>query len=87
MTVCIVVNGEKFQSRADLNLNQTTCPSYFHILQYVQVSNGLNHYFFCLILYTDTHTDRQTHIQTDRHTDRHEYFIVAVDKPQNYKNL
>ena len=44
------------------------------MLQYVQVSSGLNHYFLVI-----------THRQTPRHTDRHEYFIVAVDKPQLQK--
>ena len=45
------------------------CPmsSYFHILQYVQVSSGLNHYFW-VIMYTGTHT--HSHRQKDRQTHR-----------------
>ena len=50
------------------------------ILQYVQVSSGLNHYFLSYRVHTQT--DRQTPRQTDRHTDNDEYYIVAVDKPQ-----
>ena len=77
LTVCIVVNGEKFQSHAvTLTLiGQCPCrtrPSYFHILQYVQVSSQLNHYFLSY----------RVHRQTDRHTDKHEYSIVVVEKPQ-----
>ena len=55
---------------------------------YVQVSSGLNHYFFSFRVHreTDRHTekqtDRHTDDQTDRQTDGHEYSIVAVDKPQ-----
>ena len=62
-----------------------TCPSYFNILQYVQVSSGLN---FFLSIRVHRHTERYTHqdLPTDRHrhthTDRYEYSIVAVDKPQ-----
>ena len=72
------------KSRRDLNLDRTmqcrTRPSYFHILQYVQVSSQLNHYFLSYRVHrqTDTHTLRHT----DRHTDGDEYSIVAVDKPQ-----
>ena len=50
-----------------------TRPSYFQILQYVQVSSGLNHYF---IVYTDTHTDGKT----ETHADGHEYSTVAVTR-------
>ena len=48
------------------------------MLQYVQVSSGLNHYFLVI-------THRQTDTKTRRHTDRHEYSIVAVDIPQLQK--
>ena len=61
-------------SSRDLDLDQTML--YFHILQYVQVSSGINHYFLSYRVH------RQTHRHTDRHTDGHEYSIVAVDKPQ-----
>ena len=44
-----------------------------YILQYVQISSGLNHYFFELSC-----THRQTHRQTDTLTDGHEYSIVAL---------
>ena len=69
------------KSRRDLDLDRTmpnveTRPSYFHILQYVQVSRQLNHYFLSYRVH------RQTDRQTDRHTDNDEYSIVAVDKPQ-----
>ena len=46
----------------------SNCPSYFHILQYVQVSSGLNYYFLSYRV--------RRHTQTDRH----EYSIVAADK-------
>ena len=55
------------------NAQCQTCWSFYYILQYIQVSSGLKHYFL-VILYTDTHTRT--------HTDRHEYSIAAVDKPQ-----
>ena len=58
-----------------LNYTNAQCrthPSYFHILQYVQVSRQLNHYFLSY----------RVHRQTDRHTDNDEYSIVAVDTPQ-----
>ena len=48
----------------------SNCPSYFHILQYVQVLSGLNYYFFSFRVHRHTHTDG------------HEYSIVAADKPQ-----
>ena len=75
------------KSRRDLDLDNAQCrtrPSYFHILQYVQVSRQLNHYFLSYRVHrqTDTQTDRQTPRQTHRHTDNDEYSIVAVDKPQ-----
>ena len=65
MTVCIVVNGKKFQSCAvTLTLIRQaqgqTHPSYFHILQYVQVSCGLNHYFLSYPTHTQTHKGMST---------------------------
>ena len=56
----------------DLDAQCRTRPRYFHILQNVQVSNGLNHYFLSHHTHTHTHTQRE----------RHEYSIVAVDEPQ-----
>ena len=91
LTVCIVVNGEKFQSHAVTltlmhNAQCRTCPSSFHILQYVQVSSGLKHYCLSYDVHrltdTHTHTHTQKDRQTDSQTDGHEYSIVAVDKPQ-----
>ena len=66
------------------------CRTRLSYLQYVQVSNGMNHYFFSYRVHRHTHTHTHTHTQTERHTDtqtdRHidgrEYSIVAVDKPQ-----
>ena len=75
-----MVNGEKIsKSCCDLDLDRTM-PNVELILQYVQVSSGLNHYFFSYRVHTQT--DRQTDTKTDRHTDNDEYYIVAVDKPQ-----
>ena len=62
----------KFQSQAMTLTLMGHCPIsnsselFSYILQYVQVSNGLNHYFFEL---SCTHIDRQTDTQTDRQTD------------------
>ena len=73
MTVFIVVNGDKFQNQAvtltyiDNALCQT-CLSYFHILQYVQVSSGLNHNFLSYRIHRQTHTDTQTDTQTHMST-------------------
>ena len=76
LTVCIVVNGEKFQSHAmTLTLIEqclmSNCPSYFHILQYVQVSSRLNHYFLSYHAHTRTHTYTHTHAHTHTHTHTH----------------
>ena len=70
-------HGDLDLDRTMPNVNQTG-PSYFHIhvLQYVQVSSGLNHYFFSYRVH------RQTHRHQDAHTDGHEYSIVAVDNLQ-----
>ena len=48
-----------------------------YILQYVQVSSGLNCYFFKLLC-------TKKHRHTDSQTDRHEYSMVAVDQSQLY---
>ena len=54
-----------------------THPSYFHILQCVQVLSGLNHYFFSYRVHRqlDRHTDKHTD------TDGHEYSIVDLTEP------
>ena len=73
------------KSHCDLDLDQTM-PNVeliraifiLCILQYVQVSSELNHYFLCV----HRHTHRRKDGNTDRHTDGDEYSIVAVDKRQ-----
>ena len=50
------------------------------IIQFVQVSSGLNHYFLSYRVHRQT--DEQTHTQKEGQTDGHEYSIAAVDKPQ-----
>ena len=62
-----------------------THPSWFHMVQHVQVSSGLNHY--CLSYrvhrqthrHTDTHQDRQTDTKTPRQTDRHQHTPIHTD--------
>ena len=82
LTICIVLNGEKFQSYAMTSTLIGQCPmpkngpSYFHVLKYVKVSSGLIHYFLSYRVH------RHTDTQTPTHTDGHEFSIVAVDKPQ-----
>ena len=82
LTVCIVVNGEKFHAVTLALIGQCPMSSYFRILQYVKVSSQLNHYVLSYRVHRHTHrqTDRQTHTHT--HTDGHEYSLVADDKPQ-----
>ena len=72
------------KSRRDLDLDRTMPNVKLVILQYVQVSHQLNHYFLSYRVHrqTDRQTDRHQDRQTDRHTDNDEYSIVAVDKPQ-----
>ena len=78
------------KSRCDLDLDRTMpnvelVRAVFYILQYVQVSRQLNHYFLSYRVHrqTDRRTDtKNTDRQTVRHTDNDEYSIVAVDKPQ-----
>ena len=77
LTVCLVVNEKKFSHVVTLSLtgqypmsNYAQCLSYFHILEHVQGSSGLNHYFFELTC-TQSHGQTKTHQarQTDTHTD------------------
>ena len=63
LIVCIVVHGEKFQSRAvTLNLvgnaQYRTCPRYFHILQSSPIScTQINYFLSYLAKHTHTHPD------------------------------
>ena len=86
LTVCIVVNGEKFQSHAVTLTLIGQCPmsNSSELFSYATISfKWIEPLFFELsCTQTHTHTDRQTPRWTDRHTDGHEYSIVAVDKPQ-----
>ena len=75
LTVCIVLNGEKFQSHTVtltliIQCPMSNCPSYFQILQHVQVSSGLNHYFLSCRVHRHTHRrkDGKTRTQTDMST-------------------
>ena len=72
MNITAEKTGEKIQSYAVTLTLIGQCPmsSYFHILQYVQVSSQLNHYFLSYRVHrqTDTHTDTQTDTQTDMST-------------------
>ena len=80
MTVCIVVNGEKFQSgnHHDLDLDWTM-PN----VELVSGFKWIEPLFFELsCTQTDKQPDSKTDTQKDTHTDKHEYSIVAVDKPQ-----
>ena len=73
LTVCIVVNGEKFQSHAVTLTLIVQCPM-SNLSELFSYSSGqLNHYFFSYRVH------RQTHRHTHRQTDGHEYSIVAVD--------
>ena len=80
LTVCIVVNGEKFQSHAVTLTLIGQCPmlNSSELFSYTTIClnfKSIEPLFFEL---SCTQTDRQTH----RHTDGDEYSIVAVDKPQ-----
>ena len=90
--VCIVVNGEKFQSHA-VNLTlMGQCPmsNSSELFSYTTICSSFKSietlFFELSCTQTHTPTDRQTDGQTNRrthiHIDRHEYSIVAVDKPQ-----
>ena len=92
LTVCIVVNGEKFQSHAMTLTLIRQCPmsnlselfSYTTICSSLQLIEPLFFELSC----TQTLTHRQTHRHQDRKTDRHanghEYSIVAVNISINY---
>ena len=63
LTVCIVVNGEKFHE--ETHILTLMFPCYFHILQYFQVSNLLINYFLRYKV-SHTHTHTHTHTQIPR---------------------
>ena len=76
MTVCIAVNGKKFQSQTVTLTLIGQCPmlnssegfSYRTVYSNFKI---LDHLFFELsCLHTDRQTDRQTPRHTDRQTDR-----------------
>ena len=69
MTVCIVVNGEKFESHAVTltNVKCQTCLSYFYTLQ-----------VFLVIMYTDTHTHTHTHMHARTHTHTHTHTQMGM---------
>ena len=78
LTVCIVVNGEKFQSHAMALTLIGQCPmsNLSELFSYTTICSSfksIEPLFFELSC---------THRQTDRHTDTHEYSIVVDDKPQ-----
>ena len=79
-TICIVVNGEKFQSHAVTLTLIGQCPmsnssELFSNTRICSSFKWIEPLFFEL-------SCTQTHTQTERHADGHEYSIVAVDKPQ-----
>ena len=89
MTVCVLVNGEKFQSH---NVTLTLIRQYpmsnlSELFPYTTVCSSFK-WIEPLFLSYSVHrqTDRHTDTKTDIHTDEHEYSIVAVEKPQQYYN-
>ena len=92
LTVCIVVNGEKFHAVTLTLIRQCPMSNSSELFSYTTISlKSIKPLFFELsCTQTHRHTDRQTprqtdgrtDRQTDRHTDGHEYSIFAVDKPQ-----
>ena len=88
LTVCIVVNGEKFQSHAMTLTLIGQCPmsNSSELFSYTTICSSFKSieplFFELSCTQTDRQTDRQTDTQTDRHTEGDEYSIVAVDKPQ-----
>ena len=80
LTVCIVVNGEKFQSHAVTLTLIGQCPmsNSSELFSYTIVCSSFTSIEPLFFELSCTQTDRQT----DRHTDNDEYSIVAVDKLQ-----
>ena len=79
LTVCIVVNGEKFQSHAVTLTLIGQCPmsNSFELFSYTTICSSFKSTELLFFELSCTQTDRQT----DTHTDGDEYSIVAVDKP------
>ena len=87
-TVCIAVNGEKFQSH-DVTLTLIEqCPmsNSSELFSYTTICSSFKWIepllFELSCTQTHTQTDGRTDRQTPTHTDGHEYSIVAVGKPQ-----
>ena len=84
LTVFIVVNGEKFQSKAETLTLIGQCPmsNSSELFSYTRICSSFKRIesLFFELSCTQTHT--QTETQTETQTDGDEYSIVAVDKPQ-----
>ena len=82
LTVCIVVNGEKFQSHAVTLTLIGQCPmsNSSELFSYTTIYSSFKWIEPLYFELSCTQTDRHTHTHT--HTDNDEYSIVAVDKPQ-----
>ena len=80
MTLCIVVNGEKFQSHAVTLtlLGQWPVLNSSELFSYTAICSSFKWIEPLFFELSCTQTDRHT----ETHTDRHGYYIVAVDKPQ-----
>ena len=78
LTVCILVNGEKFQSHAVTLTLIGQCPmsnsskllSYATICSSFKFSSGLNHYFSSYRVHRQTNRQTDTHTHTQTHTHR-----------------
>ena len=69
MTVCIMVNGENFQSHTVTLIRQCPMSNSSELFSYTTIFSGFK---WIEPLFFDT----------GRQTDAHKYSIVAVDKPQ-----
>ena len=81
LTICIVVNGEQFQSRAmTLTLiEQYPMSNSSELFSYTTICSNFKLTDPLLLRY---HVQRQRNTCTSRHIDGHEYSIVVADKPQ-----
>ena len=84
MRVCIVVNGEKFQSHAVTLTLIGQCPmsNSSELFRYTTISSSFKWIEPLFFELSCTQTYRHTDTQIHRQTDGHEYSIAAVDKPQ-----
>ena len=87
LTVCIVVNGEKFHTVPLTLIGQCSMSNSSELFSNTTICSSLKWIEpLCLsyCVHRHTHTDRHTDTKTPRHThtDGYEYSIVAVDKPQ-----